>query len=55
VNQFDDLSNSAYVLNQVQGLSIVKGEEHLLEIEFDNGTMNKFRDFRPELPLIFKW
>jgi hypothetical protein len=42
-------------LNRLENLSIVKDKEHLIEIVFDNETMNQFRDFRPDLPLLFKW
>jgi hypothetical protein len=55
VNQDVDLSEAAYNLNRLENLSIVKDKEHLIEIVFDNETMNQFRDFRPDLPLLFKW
>jgi hypothetical protein len=55
VNQDNALSNTAFVLNQVQYLSIENDKEHLLELEFDNGVLNQSRDFRPELPLLIKW
>ncbi len=55
VNQDDALSDSACVLNQIHNLSIINGKEHLFELEFDNGTLNQSKDFRPDLPLLFKW
>ena len=55
VNQDVELSYSACILNQFQNLSIIKDKEHLIELEFDNGTSNQLRDFRPDLPLIFRW
>ena len=55
VNQDIDLSEAACVLNQLNNLSIIKGKEHLIEIEFDNRTLDEFRDFRPALPLLFRW
>lgn len=30
-------------------------ETHVLELEFDHATQQKSHDFRPEIPLIFKW
>lgn len=50
-----NLSDSACILNQISNLSIIKSREHLIELEFDNGERNQSRDFRPDLPLIFKW
>lgn len=32
-----------------------KHDKHLLEITFDDGAQGKAHDFRPEIPLIFKW
>ena len=55
VNQNTDLSDCAGILNQLQNLSIENDKEHFIEIEFDNGTLNQSRDFRPDLPLLFKW
>jgi len=55
VNQDNDLSDSACILNQLQNLSIEKNKEQLIELEFDNGVLNQSRDFRPDLPLLFKW
>jgi hypothetical protein len=55
VNQDTDLSGAAYILNQLQNLSIQKDKEHLIELEFDNGALNQSKDFRPDLPLIFRW
>lgn len=55
VKQDSDLSYSANILNQLQNLSIQKDKEHFIELEFDNGTLNKSWDFRPDLPLLFRW
>jgi len=55
VNQDATLSSTACVLNRFQNFAIIKGKEHLLELEFDYGVSNQIRDFRPNLPLIFKW
>ena len=37
------------------GLEIVLGEKHLMEVTFNVGTCGLSRDFRPSLPLIIKW
>lgn len=55
VKQDNALSKAALALNQVQNLSIENNKDHLLELEFDNGTFNQARDFRPEIPLLIKW
>jgi hypothetical protein len=36
-------------------LSVISGEEHLMNIGFDGEKQGKQFDFRPELPLIFNW
>jgi len=54
-NQEMEISNTAATLNQIPNFIIDKSNEHLLELEFDNGVMGKSKDFRPNLPLIFKW
>jgi hypothetical protein len=55
VNQHYTLSDVACVLNQVENLSIVNDKEHFIEIEFDNCKSNESKDFRPDLPLVFRW
>jgi len=55
VNQDIALSSTADVLNKIQNIAVIKSQEHLLELEFNNGQSNQSRDFRPDLPLIFKW
>lgn len=55
VNQDIPLSTSAYILNQLHNLSIENDKEHFVELEFDNGTLNQSKDFRPNLPLLIKW
>ncbi|MFT4107075.1 MAG: hypothetical protein QM657_15075 [Lacrimispora sp.] len=55
VNQDIALSSAAVVLNKIQNIAVIKSQEHLLELEFDNGQSNQLRDFRPGLPLIFRW
>jgi len=55
VNQKGTLSEPACILNRLNILSIEEDKEHFIELEFDNGTLNQFKDFRPNLPLVFKW
>lgn len=55
VKQDRMLSETANILNKLANLSIQQGKEHLIELEFDHGQLNQCKDFRPELPLIFKW
>lgn len=55
INQEEVLSSAASVLNEFQNIEIIKDKEHLLELEFDKGLSKQSRDFRPNLPLIFKW
>ena len=55
IHQDVTLSDAACIVKQVPGLSIVKGKEHLLELEFDNGVINQSRDLRPSLPLLLRW
>lgn len=37
------------------GINITKGDEHLLEISFDNEARGMVQDFRPTLPVIFRY
>lgn len=55
VNQDFALSEAANILNQSPNMSIELDKENLIELEFDNGLSNKTKDFRPDLPIIFKW
>jgi len=55
VNQDDELSESACTLNRLNLLSINQDREHFVELEFDYGVLNQTMDFRPDLPLVFKW
>ena len=36
-------------------VSLGKGAEHLLELEFDGNRNGSQADFRPDLPLVFLW
>jgi len=50
--------NISKVLESVGGagtFKLIPGEAHLAEVIFDEGARAKFKDFRPALPLIFRW
>ena len=49
------LSVAARSIIQSEYLSIVEGEHHLFEMGFDHETQGRSHDFRPLLPLLFKW
>jgi hypothetical protein len=51
----NDYSEAALCANSLHDFMIVKGSSHLLALAFNNKTEGKFHDFRPILPLIFKW
>jgi len=46
---------SAKVVANVSGIEIFNGEEHLLQVGFDSEAQGMQKDFRPTLPLIFRW
>lgn len=48
-------SSAAAAATRSEGLSMVKGDSHLMEITFDEGAGNKLHDFRPALPLVFHY
>lgn len=48
-------SDAMAAMVREQVISIQRGTEHLLEITFDGGVHGRSRDFRPRLPLIFRW
>ena len=55
INQKRALSEAACIINNLKNISIESGKENLLELEFDCGKENKIKDFRPAMPLVFKW
>ena len=48
-------SHAAQVVVDAKVLSTKPGTKHLLEIEFDHSRRQRVEDFRPQLPLIFKF
>lgn len=55
VKQECALSEAAGIIKQLKNVSIELGREHFIELEFDCGTQNQYKDFRPELPLAIRW
>lgn len=55
INQDMDLSEAAIAINRMNNISIKQDKEHFIELEFDNGVLGQCKDFRPNLPLVFKW
>jgi hypothetical protein len=51
----DALSSTAESVIQTGSISMSPGYEHLLELTFDGNCGGQQEDFRPELPLVFKW
>jgi hypothetical protein len=52
LQQDAELSETARVVNALPNLHIVRADEQLLELAFDNGEQGLHRDFRPFLPLV---
>ncbi len=48
-------SEPARVADALGHLEVDAGAAPLIELEFDEGTAGKTHDFRPALPLIFRW
>ena len=49
------MSNVLHVVNAADRLSIKHGEEHLIEVMFDDNKSGFSKDFRPDIPLIVRW
>jgi hypothetical protein len=49
------LSDVLDVVNNADRLSVETGEEHLMEITFNERKDGLSHDFRPEIPLVVKW
>jgi hypothetical protein len=45
----------AGIIAGLRGVVLDPGPEHLLELTFDNNTHGRRNDFRPDLPLLFRW
>jgi hypothetical protein len=53
--QTKPVSRAARALHQTGAVSFSSGNDHLAEIEFDQGGQGQSVDFRPLLPLRFRW
>ena len=51
----EELSDAATVANATASFDLFRGSDHLLEIVFDLEREGEMKDFRPALPLIFRW
>jgi len=46
---------TSLLFNSLDDFEVTNGSEHLMEISFDHEHQGIIHDFRPELPLIFKY
>jgi len=51
----ENYSEPALCANNVKDVEIAEGDEHLVQVGFDNESNGKSHDFRPILPLVFRW
>jgi len=49
------LSHVINVVNKADRLSVKRGQEHLMEITFNDNKDDLSHDFRPDIPLIVHW
>lgn len=49
------MSETLAQLDNVKRLQVVQGDEHLVEMTLDRGTLGKSKDVRPLLPLVIHW
>jgi hypothetical protein len=49
------ISDPARAADSTAIVSVVRGVDHLLEIEFDGAAQGLDAEFRPELPLVLRW
>jgi len=50
-----DASDVLNIVGKVARLTIATGNEHLMEITFDESQLGLSKDFRPDIPLIIHW
>ena len=51
----NSISDTLSKAKNADGLEIVLGEKHLMEVSFNVGACGLSKDFRPSLPLIIMW
>jgi hypothetical protein len=49
------LTSPSSAARAVAGVALELGPEHLMEVTFDGGARGGHADFRPALPLVFRW
>jgi len=49
------ISNVIETVNNADRLSIERGDEHLMEVTFNESQVGLSKDFRPNVPLIIHW
>ena len=42
-------------VQHIENFELIESEKHLLEMTFDHGIQGLTHDFRPDLPLVFKY
>jgi hypothetical protein len=51
----DHASAVAQAVVRTGAVTLISAPEHRMEITFDGGGQNRLKDFRPSLPLVFRW
>lgn len=51
----ETLSKPALIAQKLTEIDIIEGDEHLAEVGFDSANRGQVHDFRPILPMIFKF
>lgn len=54
-NSFNHNSETSRIVNHIKNVEYMYGDENIIEFEFDGHKSGKSHDFRPDLPLIFRW
>ncbi len=49
------LSDVLDVVNKADRVSVVRGDQHLIEVTLDDNRKGLSEDFRPDLPLVINW
>ena len=51
----EPISNVLGVVSTADRLSVEHGDEHLMDVTFDDNKTGRSKDFRPDMPLIVHW
>ncbi|BFM17374.1 hypothetical protein R50073_35570 [Maricurvus nonylphenolicus] len=49
------VSDTLLMAGKSEGLEVILGDEHLMEVTFNVGACGMTKDLRPNLPLIIRW